>query len=43
LPTAFPVSAWGAPGEEGLPKAPTYCEKCARIAWLDGDPTKGAA
>lgn len=33
LPTAIPVSAWGAPGEEGLPKSPTYCEACARAAW----------
>ncbi len=33
LPTALPVSAWGAPGEAGLPKSPTYCQKCADIAW----------
>lgn len=33
LPTALPVSAWDAPAEAGLPKTPTYCEKCARLAW----------
>lgn len=33
LPTAIPLSAWGAPAEEGLPKSPTYCQACARIAW----------
>ena len=38
LPTAIPVSAWGAK-EEGLPKPPKYCEKCAALAW----PPSGAA
>ncbi|HNT37809.1 MAG TPA: hypothetical protein PKO45_01700 [Rubrivivax sp.] len=40
LPTAMPLSAWGAPGDESLPKHkhPAYCEKCARIAWPEGKP-----
>lgn len=38
LPTAMPLSAWGAPGDENLPahKQPVYCEKCAWIAWPNG-------
>lgn len=42
LPTAMPVSAWGSPGEAGLPKRPNYCEKCARIAWPEAE-SGGAA
>lgn len=40
LPTAMPLSAWGAPGDPGLPKdkGPRYCEKCANIAWPNGQP-----
>lgn len=37
LPTAIPLSAWGTRVDEGLPKTPTYCEKCAAIAWPDGE------
>lgn len=33
MPTAIPLSAWGKPVEENLPKAPKYCEACARVAW----------
>lgn len=33
MPTALPVSAWGKAAEEGLPRSPTYCSKCAAIAW----------
>lgn len=33
LPTAIPLTAWGAPSEENLPKPPTYCEACTRLAW----------
>ncbi|HRP29907.1 MAG TPA: hypothetical protein PLG77_15880 [Burkholderiaceae bacterium] len=43
LPTAIPVSAWGAPAEEGLPKSPNYCEKCARLAWPEGQAAGDAA
>ncbi|MDE2613099.1 MAG: hypothetical protein KGL78_06620 [Burkholderiales bacterium] len=35
LPTAIPLSAWGAKMEENLPKAPSYCPACARLAWPD--------
>ncbi len=37
MPTAIPLSAWGKPVEENLPKSPSYCEACARVAWPEGD------
>lgn len=37
LPTAIPLSAWGAKADAGLPKAPSYCSKCAAIAWPQGE------
>ncbi len=42
LPTAIPLSAWGAPAEEGLPKPPKYCDACARLAWPASDTTDAA-
>lgn len=36
MPTAIPVSAWGAKAEENLPRQPVYCEKCAQLAWPKG-------
>ncbi|MBS0304960.1 MAG: hypothetical protein JSR43_06200 [Proteobacteria bacterium] len=41
LPTAIPVSAWGSKPEENLPKAPTYCQACARLAWPEREGGKG--
>lgn len=43
LPTAIPVSAWGAAAQENLPKSPTYCEKCAALAWPPAEPAQDAA
>lgn|GEM_PF-6985641 len=37
MPTAMPVSAWGDQPEENLPRRPTYCEACARLAWPEGE------
>lgn len=33
MPTAMPLSAWGEQPTEKLPRSPTYCEKCSRLAW----------
>ncbi|MCZ2291150.1 MAG: hypothetical protein LC125_04325 [Burkholderiales bacterium] len=40
MPTALPLRAWGVPGDESLPKdkRPVYCQKCANIAWPEGQP-----
>lgn len=36
MPTVMPLSAWGVETREKLPKPPTWCQKCADIAWPDG-------
>jgi hypothetical protein len=33
MPTAIPLAAWGKPIDEGLPRQPSFCEACTRIAW----------
>ncbi len=38
MPTAIPVSAWGEKTNEKLPRQPTYCDACTRLAWPDGKP-----
>ena len=43
MPTAIPVSAWGAQAEENLPKSPTYCQACAGRAWPQAEPAEDAA
>ena len=42
MPTALPVSAWGEQPDENLPKRPTYCEACARLAWPKDEAGDGA-
>lgn len=41
MPTAIPVSAWGEQLDENLPRRPTYCETCARLAWPQGGADDG--
>ncbi len=41
LPTAIPLSAWGAKSDENLPRSPSYCQECARRAWPQGEADKG--
>ena len=41
MPTAIPVSAWNAKVDENLPRHPTYCEACTRLAWPQGQADNG--
>ncbi len=43
MPTAIPVSAWGQQLDENLPRRPTYCETCTRLAWPQGEVDGGAS
>lgn len=41
MPTAIPVSAWGAKVEENLPRQPAWCDNCARLAWPQSEADDG--